>query len=600
MSGYAILRFEKIKSIGDLKRLAAHHERTGSEVSNAKPPYDSRIFAGSGDMTSDVISRLPDKHRSDAVLAIEFMLTTSPESQRVDGEITAKWDKVKVKQFTDAAQAFLQKEFGGTATARVHFDEKTPHVQGFVVPNEDWVSGGKLNAKKLFSPITLVEFQTRWFETCVKAGLEVKRGELGSQAEHEPIARYYGRVNAPIPLPPGLKKPPPEATSTEKIKESIGIETDHSKAVEARKKSELARLDFLEKNYKRAMQNASESAASEKSALERALKAEAKFAIAKKQTDDLRALPLSDVLLMLGCEPHKTEKLRWSTPAGDVWIEKNGGPRFNSFEGSEIKGRGAVDLVMKVNASTFAQATAYLASHYGVDATVRDAAGMLAASAPKLVKKALQAASEPSALPNPYPEHIQRVSTYLTKVRGIPAALVASLVQAGRIYADKFANAVFLTDDRAGCEIRGTGSTVFHGQRGPKTGYTVPGDPKKVVLVESAIEAMSCNAMTGHTAISMGGANLVRASEIARAWIAKGAAVFAGQNADKDGDKQASSLIAKASKVHRLKPQFGASDWNDALRISQEKESHLQLSVSNEEEQENAVSHSSTNRLKGP
>lgn len=579
MAGYSILRFEKTKTFGDLKRLAAHHERSGSDVSNAKPPYDSRVFTGSGDMVSDVENRLPKKYRSDAVLAIEIMLTTSPESQRKNDDLAESWDEEKVKKFTLAARSFLEKEFGSAVTSRIHFDETTPHVQGFIVPNEGWESGKTLNAKKLFSPRTLVEFHTRWNAACVAAGLDVQRGEPGSQAHHEAIGKYYARVNSPIPVPPGLSPKPADPTIAEKLKESAGLGTEHKKAVVLREKSEADRLEFLEKNYERATQKAAESEAGEKAAMVRAIKAEAKLLASKKATADLRSLPLAEVLEKLGCERHKTDKLRWSTPAGDVWIEKGGGPRFNSFDGSELKGRGAIDLVMQINGSTFAEATALLASSYGREATSRDAAGLLAASAPKHVEKAVQSVPEPSALPTPRPDRIERVKAYLTQARGIPSAVVDSLVQLGRIYADKFSNAIFLTDDKKGCEIRGTGSEPFHGHRGQKTGYTVLGDPRKVVFVESAIEAISCSAMTGHTSVSTGGANLVRAAEIARAWLSKGAVVFAGQNADKDGEKQASSLIEKVPGMHRLPPRFGAADWNDALQIERVKPTTVHSSL---------------------
>ncbi|RYF51452.1 MAG: DUF3991 domain-containing protein [Cytophagaceae bacterium] len=571
MAGYSILHFEKTKTFGDLKRLAAHHERSGSDVSNAKPPYDSRVFTGSGDMVSDVENRLPKKYRSDAVLAIEIMLTTSPESQRKNDDLAESWDEEKVKKFTLAARSFLEKEFGSAVTSRIHFDETTPHVQGFIVPNEGWESGKTLNAKKLFSPRTLVEFHTRWNAACVAAGLDVQRGEPGSQAHHEPIAKYYGRVNAPIPKPPGLSEKPPEPTAVDKLKEAVGVETSHKKAVVLREKSEQERVDFLEKDYIRLTQKANESAAAEKRASQRASKAEAKLQGLKNQSQELRSLPLAKVLEMLGCERHPEQKLRYRTPAGDVWIEQNDGPKFNSFDDEAIKGRGAIDLVMKINGCDFGQATSFLASHYGVEHTQHDAAGYLAAKAPEAVEKALQAHPEPSALPVPHPGRLERVTAYLTATRGIPAALVSSLVELGRVYADKFSNVVFLTDDGKGCEIRGTGTTPFHGQRGPKTGHTVSGDPSKVVIVESAIEALSCTSMTGMTAVSTGGANLARAVEIARSWLSKGATVFAGQNSDLDGEKQALKLMEQVPEVHRLPPRLKASDWNDALQMEQAK-----------------------------
>ena len=567
MAGYSILRFQKIKTLGDVKRLAAHHERNGSEVSNASPPYDSRVFLGSADMHAHVSQRLPEKRRSDAVLAMEFVLTTSPESQRKDNTPSGPLDEEKVAKFKHAAREFLTKEFGDAVTARLHLDETTPHVQGFIVPNEGWKSGETLNAKKLFNPKTLAGFQSRWHAACVSAGLEVNRGEPGSQAEHEPIANYYARVNAPTPRPPELAREPQKATTADKLKESIGIETEHKKAVEQRQKTEFERAEFFKNSYEGLTKKASESAASERHALNRAKSAEEKLQSLKQQSQSLRTLPLAKVLEMLGCEKHPKDPLRYRTPAGDVWIEKNDGLRFNSFDDGAIKGRGAIDLVMQINGCDFHRAVSCLAGQHGFDRTQSTVASHFAAKAEAAVQQAIQKHPTASELPTPHPGRLERVKAYLSDVRGIPAALVSSLIDQGKLYADKFANAVFVTDDGQGCELRGTGSTPFHGQRGQKTGLTVIGDPQKVVIVESAIEALSCQATTGMTAVSMAGANLARATEIAKEWLGKGATVFAGQNADLDGGKQAASLIREAPQIHRLEPRYRAKDWNDALQI---------------------------------
>lgn len=566
MSGYAILRLTKIKDVGSIKRLSAHHERTGSKVANAQQPYRANVFTGSGFMAQDVLGRIPEKKKSDAVLAMEIVLTTSPESQRFDDEITGQIDPEKVKKFEAAAQAFLKKEFGGTATTRIHFDETTPHVQGFIVPNEGWESGAGLNAKKLFNPRTLAGYQTKWHAALVAAGLNVQRGEPGSQAKHEPIADYYGRVNSPIKPLPKLAPKAPEPTKTDKIMAAIGVETEQAKADKLRKETELKRIIALEKTYKKNAQVASEAQAQAAQAMDRAKRAEAKLAAAKKSADELRSLPLAEVLQRLGCERHKGDKLRWDTPAGGVWLEV-GGQRFNSFDDPALKGRGAIDLVMKINGSTFNDATSWLAGQYGVERTSHDAAGLAVETAAVNVFKAVQAVEKPLGLPTPQPSHLQRVQAYLVQARRVPADLVARLMDAGRIYADRFANAIFKNDDGQGCEIRGTGDKAFHGQRGQKTGFTVDGDPKKVAIVESAIEALSCNAKTGFTSVSVGGSNARQAAEVAQLWLGKGATVYAAQNADPAGEKQAAALMRTVPGVHRLTPM--SNDWNDDLKLGQ-------------------------------
>lgn len=572
MAGYAILHLEKRKTMGDIKRLIAHIERTGSEVSNAKPPYDSRVFKGSGNMLADIEDRFPKtKIRSNAVLAVEFMLTVSPETLRVNDEKEGPLDPVKVKKFEAAMHKFLNDEFGGSATARIHFDETTPHGQGFFVPNDDWIAGNPLNAKKMSNPLRTTILHTKWQQALVNAGLDVKRGEPGSQATHQAISEYYGIINRESPTPPELAPKPSEPTTSEKIKEAAGIETDHSKAVKRRNASKLEKQQFFEKNYKDATVRAANAENETRQMRQRAERAEAKLLKAKNDTNELRSLPLSQVLETLGCERHKDDRLRWKTPAGDVWIEKNG-PRFNSFDDPDLKGRGAIDLVMKINGQKFDQAASWLAGQFGHEATAKDAAGLFVERAAKDVQKAIESVPEPTPLPTPEPTRLERVAAYLEQARAIPLGLVSKMIEQGRIYADKFANVCFKTDTGNGVEMRGTAKpkngSVFHSHRGPKDGFTVEGDPKKVAIVESAIEALSLNAVNGMTAVSVGGSNLKKSAEIARAWIAKGAVVFAAQNDDQAGEKQANALIQAVPDVHRLKPL--QNDWNDVLKAQKD------------------------------
>lgn len=578
MAGYAIFRVEgKFKSggalrgkhsknLGDLKRSVAHIQRNGSDVANAMKPYDSRHVVGNEDMMAGINSCLPEKKRTDAVLAVEMILTTSPESLRFNDDKNEKLDPKKVEMFENAAKKFI-KRWGDCAHLRAHYDETTPHYQGYIVPCEGFIPGAPLNAKKMLGPEVLESYQTEWAKMLRAEGLDVKRGEPGSQAEHEPIADYYARVNKAAPLAPALQPKPPAPTTAERIKEASGVETDRLKAQKLHDTSRLEQYQFYKKTYVEADAKSREAEAKAERMEVRAKKAESKLSKIKSETDQLRSLPLKTVMDMLGCEQHKTDRQRYKTSAGDVWIEKEG-LRFNSFDNPDVKGRGAIDLVMKIQGSSFDQAAAWLASDFGIERTAKDAAGLLAATALRSVQNAVGRVAEPKALPTPRLDRLQRVAAYLIETRGIPMALVKKLTDAGRIYADKFANAIFLTDTKKGCEIRGTGDKPFHGQFGIKEGFTVHGDSKKVAIVESAIEALSCNALNGMTAISVGGSNAKKAAEIARSWLLKGATVFAAQNSDAAGDKQARDLMFAVPAVHRLKPM--KNDWNDELLSASE------------------------------
>lgn len=583
MAGYAIIRAEgkykkggalrgkHSRNLGDLARSIKHIERTGSAVFNAATPYDSRHAVGNPDMLAGIYSCLPEKRKEDSVLAVEIILTTSPESLRFNDDKSAQLDPAKVKIFELAAQEFL-KRWGDCAHFKAHYDEKTPHFQGFVVPCTGFIPGAPLNAKKELGPQVFEQYQTDWAVMLQKHGLDVKRGEPGSQASHESVHDYYARVNAKLPSLPPVPSPVPGPTSTEKIQEAMGVETDRLIAQKARSKAISERNQATHDQRKTFAAKAAELEAKNKLLLERSLKSEAKLVSLKTQSAQLRALPLTEVLRMFGCEQTHDDKQRWSTPAGDVWIDKSDGGRFNSFDDERLKGVGAIDLVMKINGSSFADAVSLLAEKYGIDATSHDAAKFLAVSAKSTVVKALQSVSEPSLLPVPAPGRLDAARAYLTQIRALPILLVNKMIEQGKIYADKFANVCFLTDTKNGVEIRGTAKpkngNIFRGHRGLKTGFTVLGNLKKVAIVESAVEALSCHTLNGMTAVSVGGSNAKKAAEIAKAWIDKGATVFAAQNADAAGEKQAAALMQAVPGVHRLKPLL--NDWNDDLRLSQE------------------------------
>lgn len=580
MAGYAIIRMdakykERIganalrgkhtKDMGDLKRMASHHERN-SPVPNARKPYDTRHIIGNPSMVAGVLSCLPEQRRADAVIACEFIITTSPESQRINEQKEGPLDDAKVQRFVDAAKEFIKEEFGDCAFGRAHFDENTPHFAIYVVPNEDFKPGAPLNAKKMFGKVQLAEYQTKWFEKLNKFGLDVKRGEPGSEAEHESIHDYYRRVNAPTPDVPPLPKRVKPPTAAEKALEAVGVPTEHSRAVEAREQALKARRNAVAEVASVASAKAIEAEAKAKAMERRAVSAERNLHQLRESTAQLRAMPLDVVLEKLGATRDAKDLTKWHTQAGEVHIEKGEGLRFNSFTNTDIKGRGAIDLAMKIEGWSFDQAVKFLASEFGSERAAGDLAAREAAKAMERVQQAVKTAPEPSPLPYPEPDKLPRVKRYLVEVRKIPARIVDALIERGRIFADKFANACFRTDDEAGVEKRGTAAgTKWRGHYGPKNGFTVKGDPYRVAIVESSIEALSLNALEGCTCVSVGGANQKKASELAKSWKERGATVYAAQNADKAGDDQAARLMKAVPGMERMRPPHG-KDWNDQLR----------------------------------
>lgn len=132
--------------------------------------------------------RLPEKTRKNAVLAVEYLMTASPD-----------WDgwknKEKEKEFFQRAREWLIEKHGAenVISTSIHRDETTPHLVAYVVPID---SKGNLNCREfLGGKSKLSEMQTTFHNKVKHLGLN--RGLEGSKAEHEPMQRRYAELQRP-------------------------------------------------------------------------------------------------------------------------------------------------------------------------------------------------------------------------------------------------------------------------------------------------------------------------------------------------------------------------------------------------------------------
>jgi hypothetical protein len=164
------------------------------------------------------------------------------------------------------------------------------------------------------------------------------------------------------------------------------------------------------------------------------------------------------------------------------------------------------------------------------------------------------------------------VRQYLTKIRCISENLIDKLHEMGRLYADKYRNAVFVLGKGEGVELRGTGDKPFHGVRGTKSPfYLQERGEKKVAFVESSIDALSLHDLGFKGRIvSTAGNSTEYARKLAAMHKEEGFTVVAAFDNDKAGERMAVNLQA----CERLNSK--GKDWNDDLRThhttSQERE----------------------------
>lgn len=202
---YAILRTAKLKNFGAIAASAQHNYRE-RQTDNADPSRTAQnqhlVCKSTEELMQRFKERMPEKHRKNAVLGIEYLITASPD----------KWQDPNFndnKYFTDALR-WLETKHGkeNVIAGSVHRDEKTPHAVVYVIPLD---KRGKLNAREfLGGRKVLAQMQTDFHEKVAqKYGLE--RGVERSTAKHQSIKRFYSLIEKPLPklykVPEKPKKP---------------------------------------------------------------------------------------------------------------------------------------------------------------------------------------------------------------------------------------------------------------------------------------------------------------------------------------------------------------------------------------------------------
>lgn len=134
---------------------------------------------------------LPAKYRKDAVLAIEYLISATPE------DLASKTREQQDQYFHDALE-WLRSKHGSEQViyAGIHRDESSPHMYAYVVPVDR--ETGRLNAKRwLGAADALTRMQTDFAEQVGKRhGL--RRGIEGSKAHHTTVKEFYAAIQSEV------------------------------------------------------------------------------------------------------------------------------------------------------------------------------------------------------------------------------------------------------------------------------------------------------------------------------------------------------------------------------------------------------------------
>jgi hypothetical protein len=185
---YAIMRAKKLANMGSVAASMQHcyRERETHNADQERTPDNQHLGAKSTDEAMGKLrALLPEKRRKDAVLAVEYVMTASPE-----------WfDKAtpeQEKEFFQRSLQWLADKYGADriVTASIHRDEATPHLSAFVVP---LTQDKRLSAKEFIGSRDKMRADQSSYAGCV-ADLGLERGIEGSKATHQTIQQHYAAI----------------------------------------------------------------------------------------------------------------------------------------------------------------------------------------------------------------------------------------------------------------------------------------------------------------------------------------------------------------------------------------------------------------------
>ena len=642
----AVARLAKLSGFGTLGAVEAHHARTRPTL-NADPAQLARnewLIRAEGGLVDAVRTRIeqtekmrqeaweaamaawtaeggkgtagpkprkPQPRRPDAVLAVEVVLSVSPEFFRPERPWEAgTYDPERLAAWRDASMAWLRGRYGDNLVSAVlHLDEATPHIQAVFVP---LTADHRLSAKVVVGgPDELRRFQDSVGEAMAPLGIQ--RGMEGSIAVHRDVDEYYALVNRPrepeplqvtIGTPPLVGRREWAAEQVERIKAQVdavvqeaearsglaelerekarklpaivaGVRTDAKAAVSEAETQAATRVKEAEREAKDAWQAAEEARLQADMALGAARSAaDALKAERQAQAAVVRRMPLETVLEAAGWEQDAEDLRYWHGPGSRVRVDGPG----SCWD--EERGRGAknaIDLAKLLTGRSYEDAVAWLGEAVGrqeAQAAARAAAEDLAEEPP-----------EPFEPPAPTPDAWPVRRELLVAKRRLPERVVDGFKQAGLLIA-RPRGFLLAMRDVAGAVVgaeryddEGRLSGLFRRSRRDRGGVRLargqPGQPRDVFLAESGLDALSLHELVRpdpareQVFVSTAGAR----SRVPwlRGLLTRGARLFVAYGPEPASEGAAAAILAQYPRMAVRWVPKGA-DWNEHLVARKEAE----------------------------
>lgn len=485
---YAIFRIKKLRTHQAISRVGRHNDRSGRLPANVdrKRVELNRSFTPNEEPLLDrVLTKLAGKRfRKDAVRAVEIFCGFSPGCEKF----------VPIDQWAEASLQYVKKKFGeeNLVSAVLHLDEETPHMHFVIIP----LVREKLAAKRIFGTRKkLRDMQGEYHDVVKKFGL--KRGTKGSSRPHLTMNEIYEGTHEGMEIvKKTLDSIPKKSLGQSWTGYSAKLRDHLTTALEplARAKT-AATLAALEVESLRKLVDESEIAS-------------------RAQKDRLRQLDLREVASrLLGYDGIKDGKSTiYEDDARRIVITGNA---FKD-EKSDARGeRGAISLTRQILEVDFDTALRILAQHFP------ETPGVVQAEAVREVEASIKTSVEAAAnepintdakiehFAKPDKGKLKGLTEHLENIKGIPSAIIKSLVNHTKLWANRWGSACFqrttADESKMGVTIIGT-TTDFFQTLGPKDAFFTVGDltqPTNVAIAQNPIDAMKIHAVSGQPVIAV-------------------------------------------------------------------------------------------------
>lgn len=485
---FAIFRIKKLRTSQAISRVGRHNDRLGKLPANVDPKRVelNRSFTPNDKPLLDRVKEklTGKKYRHDAVKAVEIFCGFSPGCEKF----------VPIDQWAEASLDYVQKKYGSEnlVSAVLHLDEETPHMHCVIIP----FVGEKLAAKRIFGARKLLrQMQGEYHDVVKRFGLA--RGTKGSTRPHLTMNEIYEGTQEGIEIiQKTLNSIPKKSLGQSRAGYRAKLHDHLTTALEplARAKT-AATLAALEIESLRKLVDQSEIAS-------------------QAHKDRLRQLDLCEVAnRLLGYEGIKVGKSTiYEDDARKIVITGNA---FKD-EKSDARGeRGAISLTRYILEVDFETAVSVLAQHFP------EATGVVQAEAVCEMEASIKARVEAASVfpinveakidhfAMPDKRNLKALTEHLEMIKGIPAAIIKSLVNQTKLWANRWGSACFqrttADESKMGVTIIGTTSDFFQ-TLGPKNAFFTVGDltqPTNVAIARNPIDAMKIHAISGQPVIAV-------------------------------------------------------------------------------------------------